>query len=266
MSTAGLRVRTRPTEKHAAVEGQQVFPGGRSETVGKRPKMEDAYAIVGELVGPGSQFYGVYDGHGGQNVSLFILNNLHQTIQKNFTPGCNPEEVIKKSISTVAQMAESQFLNQGSTLSMVLICGDEMYTANVGDSRIILIDGDDIHQLSVDHRVTNPEESAAVVKRGGTIFNNRVNGQLELTRAIGDGLLKDIISVEPHMTKIHRKDGMKLVIACDGVWDYLPNEDVARIFNENDSPGNAARAIQSAALDKGSSDNITVICVCLTPK
>lgn len=95
------------------------------------------------------------------------------------------------------------------------------------------------------------------------MLDNRVGGVLAVTRAFGDHSLKKsgVISV-PHVVKYALKPFDKfLVIASDGVWDELSDQDAINYCKDDVSCKQIANAIVKAALDKGSKDNISCIVV-----
>jgi serine/threonine protein phosphatase PrpC len=173
---------------------------------------------------------------------------------------------IRESIAEINAYAVKQWPFQGCTLAIVVIADQTIFTANVGDSRIILVSGGTARRLSVDHHVSNPEERQAVIDRGGYIVNDRVNNSLALTRSIGDGCLADSISGEPHTDSVPFDPEFGLIIACDGVWDVTTDDEAAAMFVAATDPGAAARLIKDHAIEHGSSDNVSAICLSCKPK
>lgn len=78
----------------------------------------------------------------------------------------------------------------GSTAITVLIKDNKLYCANAGDSRAIACRNGALVTLSDDHKPNNPEEMDRIYKAGGWVEFNRVNGNLALSRALGDFLFK----------------------------------------------------------------------------
>lgn len=94
-----------------------------------------------------------------------------------------------------------------------------LYTANVGDARIILCRGGKALRLSYDHKGSDENEGKRIANAGGLILNNRVNGVLAVTRALGDAYMKDLVTGHPYTTETviqHDLDEF-IIIACDGV-------------------------------------------------
>lgn len=123
-------------------------------------------------------------------------------------------EETKRSNSTAEAAAQAiQEAKKTSTRQRVL------YTANVGDARIVLCRNGKALRLSYDHKGMDENEGRRISKAGGLILNNRVNGVLAVTRALGDSYLKDLVTGHPYTTEtVIQPDGDEfLILACDGV-------------------------------------------------
>lgn len=96
-----------------------------------------------------------------------------------------------------------------------------LYTANVGDARIVLCRNGRALRLSYDHKGSDENEGRRVASAGGLILNNRVNGVLAVTRALGDAYMKDLVTGHPYTTEtvIQADQDEFLILACDGVSD-----------------------------------------------
>jgi protein phosphatase PTC1 len=94
-----------------------------------------------------------------------------------------------------------------------------LYTANVGDARIILCRNGKALRLSYDHKGSDENEGKRIANAGGLILNNRVNGVLAVTRALGDAYMKDLVTGHPYTTEtvIQPEIDEFIIIACDGV-------------------------------------------------
>lgn len=78
----------------------------------------------------------------------------------------------------------------GSTAVVVLVKDNMLYCANAGDSRAIACVNGRLETLSVDHKPNNESESKRIIEGGGWVQFNRVNGNLALSRALGDFVFK----------------------------------------------------------------------------
>ena len=98
-----------------------------------------------------------------------------------------------------------------------------LYTANVGDARIVLCRNGKALRLSYDHKGSDENEGKRIAGAGGLILNNRVNGVLAVTRALGDAYMKDLVTGHPYTTEtvIQPEIDEFLILACDGVSTLL---------------------------------------------
>ena len=96
---------------------------------------------------------------------------------------------------------------------------------------------------------------------GGIILDNRLGGVLAVTRAFGDHALTRVgLIVTPHIVKYTVKPFDKyLVIASDGIWDELSDQDAIALCQDDISTKQIALTIVKTALTRGSKDNISVI-------
>ena len=94
-----------------------------------------------------------------------------------------------------------------------------LYTANVGDARIVLCRNGKALRLSYDHKGSDENEGKRVANAGGLILNNRVNGVLAVTRALGDAYMKELVTGHPYTTETVIQPDIDefLILACDGV-------------------------------------------------
>lgn len=83
----------------------------------------------------------------------------------------------------------------GCTAVVAVVLGQDLYVANAGDSRCVLCHGNITMKLTVDHKPTNPGEEKRIVDAGGFVTEGRVNGCLNLSRAIGDMNYKQVCEV-----------------------------------------------------------------------
>jgi len=134
-----------------------------------------------------------------------------------------------------------------------------------------------------DHKATFSDEARRVVEAGGTIYNERVNGMLAISRAFGDFQLKapafanDIVSNVPEVSCTLISDGDIFVItACDGLWDVIEDQDAVNLAIEGMQQFTSllgedgqqrtlgqvvARVLIEEALARGTTDNVTCVVV-----
>ena len=155
----------------------------------------------------------------------------------------------------------------GSTACVAVVrkegANNILYVANVGDTRAVLSKSGTAERLSIDDKCDNPEENSRVKSGGGIILDNRLGGVLAVTRAFGDHALTRVgLIATPHVIKYTIKPFDKyLVLASDGVWDELSDQDAIDLCHDDLTTKRIAQSIVRTALQRGSKDNISVIVV-----
>ncbi|EZF29893.1 phosphatase 2C homolog 3, partial [Trichophyton mentagrophytes] len=124
----------------------------------------------------------------------------------------------------------------GCTASVAIVSRDKIRVANAGDSRSVLGVKGRAKPLSFDHKPQNEGEKARISAAGGFVDFGRVNGNLALSRALGDFEFKraadlspeqQIVTANPDVTTHEvTEDDEFLVIACDGIWDCQSSQAV----------------------------------------
>eukprot|EP00922_Rhytidocystis_sp_ex-Travisia-forbesii_P059440 GHVS01088145.1.p1 GENE.GHVS01088145.1~~GHVS01088145.1.p1 ORF type:complete len:306 (+),score=48.19 GHVS01088145.1:41-919(+) len=125
----------------------------------------------------------------------------------------------------------------GCTACTALITGRDIVVANAGDSRAVLCRGGRAVALSRDHKPQLRDERVRIYAAGGYLEMGRVNGNLNLSRAIGDLLYKSypslpaecqIVTAYPEImsTSVQPDTDEFMVIGCDGIWEFLSSQAV----------------------------------------
>ncbi|CAN6441283.1 unnamed protein product [Victoria cruziana] len=244
-------------------------------------------------------FFGVYDGHGGAQVAKYCGSRLHEALaeqwgrrtamdgRENSTWKRRWEEALDRSFKRVDGELAGEFGEGGpiapeiigSTAVVVLLSRCQIVVSNCGDSRAVLCRGGQAIPLTSDHKPDRADEFARIEAAGGRVINwdgPRVNGVLAMSRAIGDRYLRPCIIPDPEVTFTERSvDDDCLIVASDGLWDVLSNDDVCQIARlslrrlkhcsareDGSSPTQAvAEHLTSLAYHRSSRDNISVIVV-----
>lgn len=138
-----------------------------------------------------------------------------------------------------------------------------LYTANAGDARVVLCRAGKALRLSYDHKGSDHNEGQRVQKAGGTILNNRVNGVLAVTRALGDAYMKDLVTGHPYTTEtvLIPSDDEFIILACDGLWDVCTDQQAVDLIRNVADEREASRILVDHALREYSTDNLTVMVV-----
>ncbi|KAG6745617.1 hypothetical protein POTOM_050115 [Populus tomentosa] len=191
----------------------------------------------------------------------------------------NPSQSYQQTDVDFLDSEKDTYRDDGSTASTAVLVGDHLYVANVGDSRTVISKGGKgisdamsyiFHStvaipLSEDHKPNRSDERKRIESAGGVVMwagTWRVGGVLAMSRAFGNRMLKQFVVAEPDIQeqKIDQEFEL-LVLASDGLWDVVPNEDAVSIARTEEEPETAARKLTEAALTRGSADNITCIVV-----
>lgn len=192
------------------------FDYGTHANMGARKHMEDAHTVVqdlqiSQLTAKGlypQSFFAVYDGHGGMEASSYLGETLHHNIQaefrskrKQFDPDTDLalDDLygrIEECLTAAFQRTDDDFLTEserpqaGSTATTVFIAGDQLFVANVGDSRTVLSRDGVAVRLSNDHKPNRPDEAQRIRETGGFVIHGRIMGELAVSRAFGDSPFK----------------------------------------------------------------------------
>ena len=232
----------------------------------------------------------IFDGHGGDEMSTYLQMNLAQIYKQNLL--LNKGD-IASSLKNAFVDADDEMKNQlnveglGSTGTLVHIKWESennlvVYSANVGDSRVCLISPEHIIKLSYDHRTTDEKEKKRILESGLEIIDDRINGTLMLTRIFGNYEYKNYdeneeeensntdnkgLICEPFISKINIDlsfENQYLIIASDGIWDTISEEDIQRIIQTHTDTQQICSMIIKYCLKNEAWDNMSIFAVKLT--
>lgn len=236
------------------MQGYRVSMEDRHNTVTSIEVSDDLKPLF-QKKGATLSFFGVYDGHSGDGCADFLSKNLQRSVlqelekDKDESKQLLDDEIIKTGFIN----ADEEFANKlggndsGTTATTAFIVKTadliEIICANTGDSRTILFNGTTTEPLSKDHKPYLDEEKKRIKEAGGYIEFGRVNGTLAVSRAFGDlvykenstlDLRKQAVTALPDVTRTKipaskqaNESTRFLVLACDGIWDVLKNEEVS---------------------------------------
>lgn len=135
----------------------------------------------------------------------------------------------------------------------------KIYVANAGDSRCTLGKSRAMVEMSVDHKPEGPIEIERIEKAGSVITDGRVDGNLNLTRSLGDLKYKhrdhltaeeQAITANPDTYEFDITDDMDFIImGCDGIWEKKSNEEMVEYcYNALDKAG-WKKGVPSSSID-----------------
>jgi protein phosphatase 2C family protein 2/3 len=259
---------------------------GVSRVIGGRKYQEDEYTCINKSTGPA--FFAVYDGHGTDDYSAHASNNLHKLILDSdlFKAGEYREAIIQ-GFAKEDQILYEKLKGRkgGSTSTVAIIVGDELWIGNVGDSRAVLaVEADNgtivARRLTRDHKPADPEERGRILKAGGIIMSGRIIGPssaIDTSRSFGDYDFKkpmnraheDFISSSPFIPSpiVLSRRVKFMVLASDGLWNAMNEQSVVdgvdELWREGADPEEIASIMTQRAVNECPeyADNITVIVV-----
>jgi serine/threonine protein phosphatase PrpC len=271
--------------------GNKYFRVGAASMHGWRETMEDAHSILLSMERhPESAFFGIFDGHSGSACSKYVADALPKNIDK-------LEQFTENEISNIVMQTDQEFLDSesfknkddGSAGIFTIASFDsatskyKLIHANIGDSRTVLAvkqDDGSFHSVpcTFDHKPTNEEERKRIEEAGGYVQMSRVDGQLALSRAFGDRMLKTL-HLPPEKRKVTSKPEIiindagcndYLFLACDGIYegDVFTRELVIKFISDQlkqtDDLALVCAAVLDECLKRGSRDNMSAMIVQFT--
>eukprot|EP00931_Biecheleriopsis_adriatica_P083124 TRINITY_DN5665_c0_g1_i2.p1 TRINITY_DN5665_c0_g1~~TRINITY_DN5665_c0_g1_i2.p1 ORF type:complete len:598 (-),score=91.67 TRINITY_DN5665_c0_g1_i2:41-1834(-) len=276
--------------------GGNAFRVGMAEMNGFRTSMEDAHVIHAE---DSWGFFGVFDGHGGDQCSKYIARRIEEQLTKDGLP---PDDVAVKDL---VLRLDKEFLDtgvsSGSTGTFVIVKPPDgpggkyhLRVGNIGDSRVLLGRADGTifpgpgtdSGLTTDHKPDHPSERERIERTGGHVESvmgvSRVNGDLAVSRAFGDSQHKTTggpsqcdhpVTADPELQEFECSCTDFLMLVCDGISEGdFPNAEVVKFAaerlkpladNGDVDPAKAAMAVCHEAIRKSSKDNLSCMIVLL---
>ncbi|KAK1263819.1 putative protein phosphatase 2C 41 [Acorus gramineus] len=213
--------------------------------------------------------FAIYDGHLGDSVPSYLQKHLFSNIMKEEEFWTHPDKAISKAYDKTdkAILSHNPDLGRGGSTAVtaILIDGQKLWIANVGDSRAVLAKGGEVIQMTTDHEPNT--ERGSIETRGGFVSNMpgdvpRVNGQLAVSRAFGDKSLKSHLSSDPDIRYMETNyDAELLILASDGLWKVMSNQEAVDLARKIKDPLAAAKELIAEALNRDSKDDISCIVV-----
>ncbi|KAE8668268.1 putative protein phosphatase 2C 17 [Hibiscus syriacus] len=232
--------------------------------------MEDYHVAKFSLLrGHELGLFAIYDGHLGDSVPSYLQKHLFSNILKDEEFWTDPGRSISKAYEKTDQaiLSHDPDLGRGGSTAVtaILIDGKKLWVANIGDSRAVLSKKGQAIQMSIDHEPNT--ERGSIENRGGFVSNMpgdvaRVNGQLAVSRAFGDKNLKSHLRSDPDMKTVDiESDTELLILASDGLWKVMSNQEAVDIAKKTKDPLRAAKQLMAEALNRDSKDDISCIVV-----
>ena len=228
---------------------------------GRVRSMNEDYVFVSERpIGRLSNLFVVADGMGGHNAgeraSSYAVEVLLQSIRKNKEK--TPVKVMRRAIESANDMVYQESISSdrsrgmGTTMVAAVICKDRLYVANVGDSRLYIINSQ-IRQITKDHSLV--EEMVRLGKLTKEEGRNHPDKNI-ITRAVG---AEETVQIDCFEERIGIRD---VVLLCsDGLTNMVSDEQIQQIINTEKNLQKAAELLVETANRNGGRDNITVLLI-----
>ena len=230
--------------------------------VGQKRKMNQDYVFAtADPVGNLPNLFVVADGMGGHNAGDYASSHAVTSMVEEIRQDAdfNPVKVIRHAIECVnteiltqAQQDE-KLRGMGTTMVAATIVGHYAYVANVGDSRLYLINDERIIQITKDHSLV--EEMVRMGEISEEDARNHPDKNV-ITRALG--ATKD---VAVDFFDVHLEPGDRLLLCSDGLTNMVLDEDIEDIIVSEELLETAGKRLVEAANENGGKDNIGIVLV-----
>ena len=222
---------------------------------------QDALFSSTEPVGPLPSLFIVADGMGGHKAgdfaSRYLVEHLASCIRASRARGT--AAVLREAIDAVngelyrLACDREELSGMGTTLVAAVVEQDTLTVANVGDSRLYLIERSGIRQVTRDHSFVEEMVSRGQMKRESREYRNQKN---IITRAVGIGS-----HVEADFFEIPLSPGSYILLCSDGLTNMVDNATIFRLVLLPGPLEERARALTREANQNGGRDNIAVVLV-----
>lgn len=234
---------------------------GKTDIGLKRSMNQDKVYFSDEPVGNLPNLYIVADGMGGHKAGDYASAYAVRRFV-DFAKRCedeNPITIMKKGIHEVnqgmllASREREELSGMGTTFVIAVIKEHHLYVANIGDSRLYLLEKDSIRQITLDHSLV--EE----LIRTGQLDPLKIRNHPEkniITRALGisDEAVPDFFELELAMDAV-------ILLCSDGLSNMVEDDELLNIITEEQRPWPAVERLIERANYYGGRDNIAAIVV-----
>lgn len=223
---------------------------------------QDSIYVSIEPVGRLQNLFIVADGMGGHKAGDVASKSAIEEFVRYvcMTHMTDPANILDSGIITVNKhiydMANSNkdYTGMGTTFAAVTIIGNHVYIANVGDSRVYLINRD-IRQITRDHSLVEDMVKMGLIEKEEARTHYKKN---VITKAIG---VSEGRTATPDIFEIEIDSGDIILLCSDGLTNMVEDYDIKKIIKNSGSIEEAARRLISQANENGGKDNISAILV-----
>ncbi len=200
------------------------------------------------------------DGMGGLNAGEVASREAADRVLKGLGAGMGMQQVVEDANASIFELSRSdaELNNMGTTLVALQLVDNQMWLANVGDSRIYRFRDQTLDQLTCDHSVVQQLVDSGLMTAAEA---RQAPNRNIITRALGiEATVEvDVLEEQPQASDLY-------MLCSDGVTDMLEPEELQALFVAHSAPSLLVDAIVDAANTAGGFDNISVILVTVTGK
>ncbi len=215
-------------------------------------KNEDRYIVKNCEKG---KLFVVADGVGGNiaghHAAKTIVETLSLIDENVYDIGKELKELIEKSHELVIAKIDKhhKLEGMGSTATSLYVTNKSAYWSHVGDSRLYIMNDSEIKQITKDHTMAQ-----FLLDEGAITIDDESYEQSKnfLIQCVGGS------ECEPDFGNFDVKEGDILLLASDGLHDFIEDELIHKIMIETDALETGAGTLLDEALKTGGKDNITI--------
>ncbi len=232
-----------------------------SDTGQVRESNQDYVYASGAPVGNLANLFLVADGMGGhlagEYASAHAVEVATEVIRESHSqePVALLEEAICAANAAVYQesLQDASKHGMGTTFVAATISGQHLYVANVGDSRLYLVDDTAVCQITRDHSLVNE-----MIRQGGMTAEMARHSTRKniITRAVGAES-----DVQIDVFDLFLQPGQQVLMCTDGLTNMVSDDEILDIMREEDNPAAQAKRLVDTANAHGGKDNISVVIV-----
>ena len=232
--------------------------------IGKVRKNNEDYC-KGEIIDTDFGSVGIFalaDGMGGHNkgevASKLAVENIIEFLKENLLQSSNIkidyiDDIIKQAYHNEKSMSSLEFEGMGTTLVIAIIYKNNLYVANVGDSRCYLLNENGFNKITIDHSVVEELVKANIITEEEAKTHPRRN---HITRAIGTD---EMVIVDIFKKQIDA--GNKILLTSDGLTGFVDDNTIKDTLLKDEDVNDLTKELINTANDVSGRDNISVILI-----
>ena len=223
----------------------------------RKVNQDSVFASV-DPVGPLSNLFMVADGMGGHKAGDYASRFVVETMVRLLKESGKKEavSVLREAVEETNRLLfeeasrDTERTGMGSTLVAATILNGTLYVANVGDSRLYLLQ-DRLEQITRDHSLVEEMAALGKIRRDSEAYKNQKN---IITRAMGIAA-----TVDADLFEIPVRENDCILLCSDGLTNMVEDGEIETILRTPATLEEKTGALIKAANDNGGRDNIAVI-------